>query len=218
MEQRIQSERKDYLILFLAGLILLFLRSAYTLFVPSLFAEDGAWISSILSNGFLHTLFHAREDYLVCGNILMLGLVVLLNHIFFGDNLNHLPQFVVLIHYCFYSVFALLPVICFKKNVKKIFRLLMWFLVLTVPLGTTAIETMGKISNVGYVFYNIAFLLLFYKINNRNELGKITLAIIDITLLICCTTHPGSYVLVGVAFFVDIAIQVKNMQTGSILN
>lgn len=218
LQTRSNNERKDYLLLFLAGLILLFLRSAYTLFVPSLYAEDGAWISSILSNGFLHTLFHARGDYLVCGNILMLGLVVLLNHIFFGDNLNHLPQFVVLIHYCFYSVFALLPVICFKKNVKKIFRLLMWFLVLTVPLGTTAIETMGKISNVGYVFYNIAFLLLFYKINNRNELGKITLAIIDITLLICCTTHPGSYVLVGVAFFVDIAIQVKNMQTGSILN
>ena len=212
LQTRSNNERKDYLLLFLAGLILLFLRSAYTLLVPSLYAEDGAWISYIQNSGFFQTLFHARGDYLVCGNILLLGISLLLNNIFCGENLNYLPQFVTLVHYCFYSLFALLPVICFKKNVRKSFRLLMWFLILTVPLGTSAMEVMGKIVNVGYIFYDIAFLLLFYKISNRQNLGKLPLAVVDILLLICCTTHPGSYVLVGTAFFIDIAIQLKSKE------
>ena len=214
---KIQSEKKDYLILFLVGLILLFFRSAYTLLVPCIYTEDGVWMSSILNNGFLNTLFHARGDYLVCGNILLLGISLLLNNIFCGENLNYLPQFVTLVHYCFYSLFALLPVICFKKDVRKSFRLLMWFSVLTVPLGTSAIEVMGKISNIGYLCYDIAFLLLFYKIRNRQELGKLPLAVVDILLLICCTTHPGSYVLVGTAFLVDMAIQIKSMESKSFL-
>lgn len=209
---KIQSEKKDYLILFLVGLILLFFRSAYTLLVPCIYTEDGVWMSSILNNGFLNTLFHARGDYLVCGNILLLGIVLLLNNMLFGENLNYLPQLVTIVHYCFYSLFALLPVICFKKDVRKSFRLLMWFLILTVPLGISAMELMGKISNIGYLCYDIAFLLLFYKISNRQELGKLPLAVVDILLLICCTTHPGSYVLVGTAFFIDIAIQLKSME------
>ena len=108
---KIQSEKKDYLILFLVGLILLFFRSAYTLLVPCIYTEDGVWMSSILNNGFLNTLFHARGDYLVCGNILLLGIVLLLNNMLFGENLNYLPQLVTIVHYCFYSLFALLPVI-----------------------------------------------------------------------------------------------------------
>ena len=214
---KIQSEKKDYLILFLVGLILLFFRSAYTLLVPCIYTEDGVWMSSILNNGFLNTLFHARGDYLVCGNILLLGIVLLLNNMLFGENLNYLPQLVTIVHYCFYSLFALLPVICFKKDVRKSFRLLMWFLILTVPLGISAMEVMGKISNIGYLCYDIAFLLLFYKIRNRQELGKLPLAVVDILLLICCTTHPGSYVLVGTAFLVDMAIQIKSMESKSFL-
>ena len=214
---KVQCEQKDYIILFLVGLVLLFLRSAYTLLVPCIYTEDGIWMSSILNNGFLYTLFHTRGDYLVCGNILLLGISLLLNNIFCGENLNYLPQFVTLVHYCFYSLFALLPVICFKKDVRKSFRLLMWFSVLTVPLGTSAIEVMGKISNIGYLCYDIAFLLLFYKIRNRQELGKLPLAVVDILLLIYCTTHPGSYVLVGTAFLVDMAIQIKSMESKSFL-
>lgn len=215
MEQTNRIEKRQYAILFLLGIFLLFLRSAYTVTVPSLYAEEGTWISFILNHGFVHTLFGARGDYLVSGNILLLGVALTINRIFCGDNLTYLPQFVTLVQYCFFSLFALLPVICFKKTVRKKFRILMWFLVLTVPLGTSGMEVLGKIVNVGFVAYDIAFLLLFYKVQSRNELTKIQLALVDIVLLVCCATNPGSYLLVGAAFFVDIALQLRTMETGT---
>lgn len=212
-----KDDWKECLILFLIGLIILFFRSAYTIIVPSLYAEDGAWISYILNNGFIQAVFHVRPDYLVSGNIILLGIALLLNTIFCGENLNYLPHFTTLVHYIFFSLTALLPYVCFKGTIRKSLRLLTWLCILLVPLGNSGVEIFGKILNVGYLFFFIAFCLLYYRINNRESLSKIQIVLVDIILLISCATHPGCYVLVGLGFILDVFLQYKKIKQETFL-
>ena len=70
---------QSYFILFLLGLFIVFLRSAYNIIVPSIYAEDGSWTSLFIQKGLLYTLLHARPDYFVSGNILGLYTAYILN-------------------------------------------------------------------------------------------------------------------------------------------
>lgn len=205
-------ERTELVLLFLVGIIILFIRSAYTVSCPTIYTEDGTWMGMILTNGFWDTLLHAKATYLVFGNIIMLGISLALNTLFCGDNLNYLPHFVTLVHYIFYSLVALLPVICFKYDLQKKIRILVWFLILTVPLGGSAFEIMGKISNTGYVVYVIAYCLLHYRVFHRTKMTVAKVIAIDVGLFLCCTTHPGCFVLVGLAFILDAVMQYKELQ------
>ena len=208
---------KEYLILFLIGLIILFFRSAYTIIVPSLYAEDGTWISYILNNGFIQAMFHVRPDYLVSGNIILLSFALLLSTIFCGENLSNLPHFTTFVHYMFFSLTALLPYLCFKGTLRKSLRLLTWLCILLVPLGDSGVEIFGKILNVGYLFYFIAFCLLYFRINNKENLSKLQIILIDIILLISCMTHPGCYVLVGLGFMIDVFLQYRELKKETFL-
>lgn len=212
IEIKEKDDWKEYVILFLLGLIVLFLRSAYTVSCPSIYTEDGTWMGLILTNGFWNTLLRAKATYLVFGNIIMLQISLALNTIFFGDNLTNLPHFVTFVHYIFFSLIALLPVICFKYDLQKKIRILVWFLILTVPLGDSAYEIMGKISNTGYVVYVIAYCVLHYRVFHRTKLTVAKVIAIDVTLFLCCTTHPGCFVLVGLAFVLDMIMQYKELQ------
>ena len=51
---------KNYIILFLLGVIILFVRSGYNFITPIIYAEDGTWMSDIINNGFLYTLLNAK--------------------------------------------------------------------------------------------------------------------------------------------------------------
>lgn len=211
LDEKYWRGKSKYVICYLLGLIILFLRSAYTVSVPTMYTEDGAWISAIINNGFLDTLLHARTDYLVAGNILALELAYLLNTVFCGSNLSYLPNFVAFVQYTVLSCTALLPIICFKDEIRKPLQYLLWFSILMVPLGESGVEIFGKISNIGFLFYFIAFCLLYYRITRRNVLSKGSIVLIDILLLISCGTHPGSYLLVGLGFFLDCILQYKTM-------
>ena len=203
------SNRKDYVILMLLGLIILYFRSAYTMVVPSLYGEDGTWTSLILDRGFLYALLHARGDYLVCGNIILLGISLLLNFIVSGENMSYYPQVVTIVQYLFFSFTALLPYICFQDILRKPLRILLWLSVLLVPLGNTGFEVFGKICNTGYLFYFIAYCLLAFRIIHRNAMHIVQIIAIDATLLLCCATHPGCYLLVGLAFLLDCFLQYQ---------
>lgn len=174
-----------------------------------MYTEDGTWTSAIINNGFWNTLLHARGDYLVVGNIILLGIAYFCNRVFFGYNLTYLPHFVAAAQYVLFSWTALLPIMCFKKDIRKGLRYLMWLSILMVPLGESGVEIFGKVSNVGYLFYFIPFCLLYRRISNRENLTKIKIILIDIFLLISCGTNPGSYLLVGAGFFVDCFVQYK---------
>lgn len=202
---------QSYFILFLLGLFIVFLRSAYNIIVPSIYAEDGSWTSLFIQKGLLYTLLHARPDYFVSGNILGLYTAYILNKIIFGYDIGNLPVFIAFVQYVFFSLTALLPVIVFRRHVNKFILILMWLSVLLVPLSFQGYEVFGKISNIGYLFYFIAFCLLFYRIVNRNILSKQQVILIDILLLICCTTNPGSYILLLLGGIIDIYSQKQEL-------
>ena len=212
MQQKGKSQWQEYTILFLLGLIVIFLRSAYTVVVPSLYTEDGVWTGVILEKGFFYSLFNVRPDYLVSGNVILLGLSLLLNTVFCGKDLTYYPYCVTAVQYLFYSAVALLPYVCFKDVLRKSLRLFLWGMTILVPLGMSGFEVFGKISNIGFLCYNITFYLLFFRITRRDNLGKITVLIIDTVLLICCATHPGCYVLVGLGFVIDVCLQYQQIR------
>lgn len=212
MQQKAKSQWQEYTILFLLGLIVIFLRSAYTVVVPTLYTEDGVWTGVILEKGFFYSLFNVRPDYLVSGNIILLGLSLLLNTVFCGKDLTYYPYCVTAVQYLFYSAVALLPYVCFKDVLRKSLRLFLWGMTILVPLGMSGFEVFGKISNIGFLCYNITFYLLFFRITRRDDLGKITVLIIDTVLLICCATHPGCYVLVGLGFVIDVCLQYQQIR------
>ncbi len=210
-----KNEASLYIILFLLGMILLFFRSAYNFIVPSMYTEDGVWISSIINNGLTYTLFHARSDYLVFGNILLLQLSLSLNELFNGNNIVYLHIFVAIVQYVFFCICAILPVWCFKNDIPKVLRILLWLLIMLVPVGGTGFEIWGKISNTGYMFYFIAFCLLYRRIFYGDISSKLSIILSDISLFICCGTHEGVYVLVLAGFILDTILQFcsKNMKS-----
>lgn len=154
---------------------------------------------------------------MIFGNIILAQIALTLNKIVKGDNLNYLPIFVACVHYCFFSLAALIPVICLKKQMTKFFRILIWFLIIFIPLGYSGYEIFGKIVNVGYLFYFIAFCLLSFRISNVIDISKTQTIVVDLSLLLCCLTNPACYVLVGVGFILDVIIQYKNFQSTKIL-
>ena len=200
---------RNYIILFLLGIIILFARSAYNFIIPSMYTEDGVWISDIINNGFFHTLVNAKGSYFVFGNIILLEVSNFLNFIFNGKNLNYLPVFVSLVQYIFMVLCSLIAVKCMEKELNKYLKFVLYLLILLVPLGFSGFEILGKISNTGYLFYFLASCLLYYRLFRKEELSKYKNLVIDFILLICCGTNPGCYVLVGVSFIIDILMQYK---------
>lgn len=211
---------QTYVILFLLGLIIIFLRSAYNITVPILYAEDGVWTSKIINNGLIDTIINARSDYFVSANVLMLYIAYILNKIFFGYNISNIPLFITFIQYIFYSLVALLPVIVFKKHMNRFILISIWLSILIIPLGTSGFEIFGKIVNIGYLFYFVVFCLIFYRVDNRSILSKKQIIVIDFILFISCTTNPACYILVFLGFILDIYNQrndlILNKKTNSI--
>ena len=207
-----ESEISLYIILFLLGFIILFFRSAYNFITPSMYAEDGVWLASIINNGLVDTLFHARGDYLVFGNVMLLQAALSLNQFLLGNNINYLPVFVAVVQYAFYCFCAVLPVWCFKRDISKVFRIMLWLLILLVPVGITGYEIWGKVSNTGFMFYFIAFCLLFRRIFYRSSISKKSIILGDILLFICCGTHEGVYVLVAAGFILDAILQFSTLR------
>lgn len=199
----------EYLCLFLIGIIILFLRSAHTLTMPHIYTEDGSWSGMIWQNGFLRTLFNARADYLVFGNVILLKMAQIFNDIFFGDNLSYYPLLISIISYCFFSLLALTPVIYLKKVLVKPVRIFIWLLILLLPLGDTSYEIIGRISNVGYAVYFIVYCLLVWRKLNSQTAKKYNLVIVDGLIFIACATNPICIPLVVVAFLIDIISEYR---------
>ncbi|GHV23270.1 hypothetical protein FACS189494_11120 [Spirochaetia bacterium] len=76
-----------YVLLFFIGIVVIILRSP-AFATNILYAEDGTWLGQIYANGFWHALIHARSDYPVFCNIIMLKIADIVNYIAFGDNLS----------------------------------------------------------------------------------------------------------------------------------
>lgn len=201
----------EYLLLFVLGMVLLLLRSPYNLTIPSIYAEDGTWGSEIIYNGALRTAFFTRPDYPVIGNVLLLQIALWVNELLFGLDISRYPLVVAFVQYAFYSMAALLPVALMKDELPRWMARTLWLSVLLLPMGVAQgqSEILGKISNTGYLFYFIAFCLVYYRVFHWVRLSILKLAVIDVLLFICCGTHEGCYLLVGLGFFLNVWLEMR---------
>ena len=204
----------EYLLLFVLGLVLLFLRSTYNFTIPSVYGEDGAWTSQIIYDGALRTAFFARGrgDYPVVGNVLLLRIAMWMNELLFGLDISRYPMVVAFIQYAFYSMAALLPVVLMKDELPKWMARALWLSILLLPMGEWQSEILGKISNTGYLVYFIAFCLVYHRVFHWERLSVLKLAILDVLLFICCGTHEGCYLLVGLGFFLNVWLEMRSME------
>lgn len=175
------------LILFLAGMAILFARNPDPIFNPVLWAEDGTWIGLALTEGWLHAFIHARPDYFVVINLFLLFLSTKISAIVTGNPLLFLPQAIALVSYGFYAAVAAFVFLTLRKITHSLFALLGFVLIILLPLGNSTNEIIGRISNIGFYMPLLAVMFLFW----RDQLkGKYANIFIDFALLLCAATNP----------------------------
>lgn len=197
-----------FLGLCVAGFAILLLRSPDAVRSPIIYTEDGVWLSSLMTRGFFYTMYHARQDYLVWGNVLLLKLSSCLNYMFNGDSVRYLPLFVASVSYAFYAVVFAVAYLALAPSLGCWTGLLVWLLMLLVPLGHSANEVYGRLSNVGYVVPVLVLCLsiLRKKIHVRRLFFMI--AFVDVLLLICAATNPLVIPIVGLVWALDLLATV----------
>jgi hypothetical protein len=175
------------------GMTLLALRNTDPLINQIIYAEDGKWIGLALNKGWLHAFVNAREDYFVWGNILFLAASVASSSLFCGNSLSCLPQSITFWSYLFFAGVGTMAWFVTKGILPLYTRWLLFFLILMLPLGDSANEIIGRISNIGYYCVFITLILMFWKVYNTGHR-----LVIDITLLLCAATNPVSLILIPI--------------------
>lgn len=180
---------KIYLIftLVLIGILLLICRNSDPIIHPIIYAEDGDWIGLGLTRGWFYPLLHARPDYLVIGNIVLLWLATQCSMVLFGNPIMHLPESIAFISCVFYSMAAVLVFYSTKDIIPLIFRGVLFFLLLLVPLGFSQNEIIGRIVQVGHYMTLLAILFFYFKSKCNSYILKRG---IDFFLLLCAATSP----------------------------
>jgi hypothetical protein len=175
------------------GTLLLFARAPGAYLEPALFAEDWCWTSAVCSRGFWDTALHSRGDYRIVGNIALIWLAVQWAIVGCGD-VFLVPQCLALISYVFFAAVAALPILLLRRQLATAYRWLAWLLACTLPLGIhseppwSGVEILGRSVNVGYAFFYIAFVLLWYRAAEVRSFRAAWPT--DLALLACTATNP----------------------------
>jgi hypothetical protein len=176
-----------------AAFVVFFIRGPAAYLHPILYTEDGVWTSLIYRRGFWHALFHARQDYHVVGNILGLGLGMRACEQFCAGNVLELPRCYAIVSYLFFAVTVSLPVLLLRKQLAPPYLLAVWLLGCFLPIGGSGMEILGRISNIGYAFVYIGFVLIWFR--NCVARTRLEFASTDLGLLACVATNPICFVL-----------------------
>jgi hypothetical protein len=175
-----------------AATLIFFARAPAAYMEPLLFAEDWEWTSSLVTRGFWDTALHARGDYRIVGNTVLVWLGVSIAE-WCGDVLRT-PRCLAVVSYVFFAAVASLPVLLLRRQLSPAGRFAAWLLACLMPLGIhsqpawSGFEILGRSVNVGYAFLFIAFVMLWYR-NTEVRSFRGGLAV-DAVLLICTATNP----------------------------
>ena len=176
-----------------AAFVIFFARGPAAYLHPILYTEDGVWTSLIYRRGFWHAVFHARPDYHVVGNVLGLWLGMQACELFCAGNILELPRTYAIVSYLFFAMTVSLPVLLLHKQLPPRHLLAVWLLGCFLPIGSSGIEILGRISNIGYAFVFIGFVLVWF----RNVAARTWLdfLLVDLGLLACVATNPICFAL-----------------------
>ena len=174
------------------GMLILLARNTDPILQPVLYAEDGAWLSQALTNGWGYAFLHARQDYFVWGNLLLLAVASGLSSVACGSPISCAAETTAWVSYAFYSLLPLASFLVTRGLLSLPMRWVLWGAVLLLPLGASANEMLGRLSNVGFHFVYLSAILLFA----REHLRGWNLRAADMGLLLCMATNPVCILLV----------------------
>jgi hypothetical protein len=180
----------QFLVATAVGTVILFARAPAAYVSPLLFAEDWHWTSLVETRGVVHTALHARGDYAVLGNALLLGAASAVAQGICDDVLA-LPRCLAVMSYAFFAASFALPVLLLRRQLGTGFCWAAWLLACTLPLGVetwSGFEILGRAVNVGFVFLYIAFVLLWYRTTAVRSFAQALP--VDAGLLVCTATNP----------------------------
>jgi hypothetical protein len=178
----------------LLGVIVLFIRNPDPVLNPALFGEDGTWLIGFLTHDLQAAYFGTRLDYLTFGQSAILNAAVFLNQVFFGDSIAHLPQIMAGLSYLFWASVAATAFAGLRPWLRAEWRVAVVAIIFLMPLGVHSNEVLGRILNLGFMFFPLAVFLILLRPQVRFEGWKY---FIDMLLLVCCATNPLCIALVG---------------------
>jgi hypothetical protein len=177
----------------LAAMVIFFARAPVAFMAPLLFAEDRAWTSQLVTRGFWETAFHAREDYCILGNVIVVWLGMRACEWLCEGDVFQLPRCLAVASYLFMGAAVSLPVLLLRRQLRPGYLLAAWLLACFLPLGIhsaswSGFEILGRAINLGYVFLFIAFILIWHRIANVTTASQAVP--VDLGLLVCTATNP----------------------------
>ena len=177
----------------LAATVIFFARAPVAFMSPLLFAEDRAWTSQIVTRGFWETAFHAREDYCILGNVIVVWLGMQACEWLCGGDVFQLPRCLAVTSYLFMGAAVSLPILLLRRQLQPAFLCTAWLLACFLPLGIhsaswSGFEILGRAINLGYVFLFIAFVLIWHRAANVKKAWQAVP--VDLGLLVCTATNP----------------------------
>ncbi|NHN77252.1 hypothetical protein HA520_08100 [Azotobacter chroococcum] len=197
------------IVLFFIGMVLLFVRNPDPILNPIVYAEDGVWAGLGLSNGWGYALVHAREDYFVFLNILLLFISTKLSSWIAGNPIVLLPESIALVSFGFFSAVATGAFLITRGFMPAAFRGGLYLLLLLLPLGMSQNEIVGRILQVGFYIPLISVMLLFW----RDQAATYLRVLIDAVLFLCAATNPVIFAVVFLYliwdFFKDFDLQAS---------
>lgn len=183
------------ILLFIVGFIVFFFRFPQPIITPTIYAEDGIWIGSALSNGWMHTFIHARPDYFVFFNIFFLFIASYLSSFFSGSELLLLPFFIACISYSFYSFTSIVVYITARKYSNSSIAFLAFLMSLFIPLGLSQAESIGTLVQVGFYMPVLSVCFHLFRSESKSVLKRTAL---DVVIFLMAATNPVNFAITGV--------------------
>jgi len=184
----------QYFFIFIIALTSLLMRNIDSLLNPIMYTEDGQWLGMAFSDGWIHTIMHAKEGYFVWLNLIFLFVAEKISYIISGSQILYLPYTISLISFSFFAFVPTFAFIVTKKILNIKLRWLLFFLIIFVPMGDSSNEILGRLSNIGYYLVFLTMLLLYIR---TNVTSCYKILIIDLFLFLFFGTNPVVLVLVS---------------------
>lgn len=187
-------------ILFVFGFIVFFARFPQPVITPTIYAEDGIWIGSALSNGWLDTFIHARPDYFVFFNIFFLWCASFLSSLFSGSPIIILPLFIAFLSYAFYSFTSVVIFMTVKRYAGVMVAFLAYGMSILVPLGISQAESIGTLIQIGFYMPVLSICAHLYRDDDGSTKRKI---VCDILIFLMAATNPVNFAVTGIYFSIS---------------
>jgi hypothetical protein len=178
--------------------LFLVIRTPYSFFQPTFFAEDGAdYFTEIAHRGFVAALVRTHNGYFVFGNVLLSEIAFDVDRVFLSGDVRQIPWAMALVSGSYFALLATLPIFLMRSRISTSWLFCLAALLAGTPLGIDDCIIIGRLSNIGYSCVYLAVILIAYRIYER-PCGIKVLAC-DLALFICANTNPVVFPLLVLA-------------------